>query len=163
MTTKNEFPTAGRSRLYLQDKGKRFVLRFYPRPHKGVSETRMAKAFEELDQPNAEHALQSILPADFCQEVEDRGFSLVECMKTAQALLRGANEVAETLITDEQLAAILGGLAPGMDPYVVLVSFQRLLRNRGKFAARILRDFNNRFGREGEDRRGYIRMSDPVS
>ena len=164
MATNHQLNTPGRSRLYLHaSKEGRFELRFYPRPCKSVGAVTLVKAFAKLDHPDAEHALKSVLPVGFCREAEGRGLSLVECMKEAKAILRYANEVPENLIPDDQLAAILGGLAPGMDPAILLMNFRKLLKKRGGAAVRMLRECEDRFGRDGKDGRGYIRMSSPAS
>lgn len=154
----------GRSRLYISGTGRDGVaLRFYPSPSRRVNEIWLTQAFKVLDHADAEDALKNILPASFCREAEYRGFSLVECVKEAKSLLLVSDGSSESLMTDDQLAGVLANLVPDMDPDAVLVHLRRNLRARGKVAVKILREYEARFGRDGENGSGYIRLSDPNS
>jgi len=139
----------GRSRVFISGtKDDGAILHFYPWPSKRVYLDRLLKAFKVMDYPDAEQALKDILPTAFRREARNRGFTLVECMKEAKALLRASNGSPEWLMTDDQLADLLTTLAPGMEPYLAMVHLRMLLKSRGKFAIRILRGHETRPGDE---------------
>lgn len=164
MATHDNLNPPGRSRLSLSGtKDDGAILHFYPRPSKRVNVDNLDEAFMALGLEDAENALRGILPPAFCQEAEDRGFSLVECMEEAKLLLPVLDGSSESLVSDDRLAGLLATVAPDMDPYLILVHLRMLLKARGRHAVRILREYEACFGRDGEDGHGYIRLSDPNS
>lgn len=138
------------------------ILYFYPRPSKRVKVGNLDEAFMALNHSDAETVLRGLLPQTFCQEADDHGFSLIECMEEAKILLPVLDGSSESLVSDVKIAGILASVAPDMDPYLMLVHMRMLLKARGRYAVRILREYEESFGRDGEDGRGYIRLSDPA-